>query len=145
MKASLSEKEFRELLLSHHPNLKGFEEDVVIINNRRVCEGCLLAYPTALITATFLFFLGITGATTIYAAIVIAAASQARRLIKNTWFRRFCKVLAGVALGFGITGLFWAAAAKQYFLIGLMFFGACAYAAVRYYNIKKKLEETGTC
>jgi len=124
--------------------LKGFENDVVIINNRRVCEGCLFAYPTALITATLLFFLGITGATTIYAAIVIAAVSQARRLTKNAWFRRFCKVLAGVALGFGITGLFWAAAAEQYFWIGLILFGACTYAVARYYYIKKKLEEVGT-
>jgi hypothetical protein len=47
MRVSLSPQEFKELLLSHHPNLPCFNDDVIIIFGRRICAGCLLGYPPA--------------------------------------------------------------------------------------------------
>lgn len=57
-KLDLSWDEFKELLISHHPNCKQFDDDVIKLFGHRICEGCLLSYGGALIGGTILYLFG---------------------------------------------------------------------------------------
>lgn len=133
---SLSPQEFKELLLSHHPNLPRFDDDVIILFNRRICAGCLLAYPTAL--GTLLLFHP-SGIDSIFLALAFAAFSQIRRLSKNIIFQHFCRIIAGVALGFGIGGGYWALTNDQWLIALLLILGAMGYMLSKACSMKNKL------
>jgi hypothetical protein len=136
MRISLSPQEFKELLLSHHPNLPCFQEDVIILFNRRICAGCLLAYPIAfLIVLIFHPFWEVS----IAIALVFALLSQLRRVINNRTICHICRFLAGIALGFGIGGGFWAIANGQWRMILLLVIGTVIYLISKAYSIKSKL------
>lgn len=57
-KVDLSWDEFKELLISHHPNCKQFDDDVIRLFGHRVCEGCLLSYGGALIGGAIIYLWG---------------------------------------------------------------------------------------
>lgn len=137
MKASLSPAQFGELLLSHHPNCTCFRSDVVIIGGRRVCAGCLAAYPTALFV---LFFLHPAGVPAAFAAVALALLSQARRFARNPALAFFYRIVAGVGLGFGIGAFLWAYNAGEWLVLVLLVAGALAYAAARAASIFSKLQ-----
>lgn len=138
MKASLSPREFKELLLSHHPDHKCFREDVVVLFGRRVCAGCLLAYPVAVVV---FFALSPTGWQSVFVAIGLSALSQLRRLAKNRQINLFFRVVAGAGLGYGFGGLLWAVASQNLIAISLLLLGAAGYAFARIYCINKRIEE----
>ena len=46
-------KAAKPLLLSHHPFCSKFENHTIKIKNRRICLGCLVLYPTFVITLSF--------------------------------------------------------------------------------------------
>jgi len=142
MRMSLNPQEFKELLLSHHPNLPCFDDDVIILFNRRVCAGCLLAYPTALLV---LIFLKPSGYESIFLALTFALLSQLRRLSKVLIIQHLCRVLAGVALGFGLGGGYWAIINGQWFAVILLISGAGIYILSKAYSIKTKLNSENKC
>jgi hypothetical protein len=142
MRMSLNPQEFKELLISHHPNLPCFDDDVIILFNRRVCAGCLLAYPTALF---ILIFLKPSGYESIFFAIMFALLSQLRRLSKVLIIQHLCRVLAGIALGFGIGGGYWAITNGQWFAVLLLISGAGIYVLSKAYSIKTKLTSEKEC
>jgi hypothetical protein len=137
MKVTLSPQDFRELLLSHHPNHRCFDDDVIVISGRRICAGCLFAYPTGLM---IFFFLGPTGMTSIIIALLLAAVSQFRRLTKNHTIQNFFRFVAGIALGFGLGGGYWAAINGQWLLVILLISGAGLYGFLKVRSMKRKLE-----
>jgi hypothetical protein len=137
MNISLSPKDFRELLLSHHPDLPCFNDDVVVLFNRRICAGCLFAYPTALIV---FFVLRPEGIESIFFALIFAALSQLRRLTKNALVRHFFRIIAGIALGFGIGGGYWAVTTGNWVLVLALASGACVYALLKARSMKQHLE-----
>lgn len=47
------------LVLAHHPLCGKFDDHFFIIRNKKVCRGCLVVYPTALVTLMILFILGV--------------------------------------------------------------------------------------
>ncbi len=136
MRMSLNPQEFKELLLSHHPNRPCFDDDVIVLFNRRLCAGCLLAYPTALLV---LIFLKPSGYESIFFALLFALLSQLRRLTKVLIIQHLCRVLAGIALGFGIGGGYWAITNGQWLAVLLLISGAGIYILSKTYSIKKKL------
>ena len=142
MRMSLNPQEFKELLISHHPNRPCFDDDVIILFNRRVCAGCLLAYPTALI---ILIFLKPSGFESIFFALMFALLSQLRRLSKDLIIQNLCRVLAGIALGFGIGGGYWAITNGQWFAVLLLISGAGIYVLSKAYSIKTKLTSEKEC
>lgn len=142
MRISLNPQEFKELLISHHPNLPCFDDDVIILFNRRVCAGCLLAYPTALF---ILIFLKPSGYESIFFAIIFALLSQIRRLTKVRIIQHLCRVLAGIALGFGVGGGYWAITNDQWFAVLLLILGAGIYILLKAYSIKTKLNSENKC
>ncbi|MEN6443994.1 MAG: hypothetical protein ABFC71_09620 [Methanoregula sp.] len=138
MRISLSPEEFKELLLSHHPNLPCFKDDVIILFDRRICAGCLLGYPTALLV---LLLLKPSGFESIFFSLVFAILSQFRRLSKNILIQHFGRVVAGVALGFGIGGLYWAFINGKWLAILILMSGAGVYLFLRFYSIKSKFNK----
>jgi len=136
MRVSLSPQEFKELLLSHHPNLPCFNDNVIILFNRRICAGCLLAYPTALVV---LILFHPFGSESIVIALVFALLSQFRRISKNLILQHFCRIVAGIALGFGIGGGYWALINDQWLAVIILIFGAGVYTLLKVYSIKTKL------
>lgn len=136
IRVSLSPQEFKELLLSHHPNLPCFDEDIIVLFNRRICAGCLLAYPTALLT---IYLFHPSGNESIYIALAFAAFSQIRRLSKSIILKHFCRIIAGIALGFGIGGGYWALMNGQWIVAFLLILGALGYILSKVYSIKNKL------
>jgi hypothetical protein len=137
MKVSLSPTDFKELLLSHHPNLPCFNDDVIILFNRRICAGCLLAYPTAL---AIFFLLRPAGIDSIIIALLLAALSQLRRLTKNPLIQNFFRMIAGIALGFGIGGGYSAIITNDWLLVMALAAGSCVYTLLKVRSIKHKLE-----
>jgi hypothetical protein len=137
MKISLSPEDFKELLLSHHPRKPCFNDDVIVLFNRRICAGCLLAYPTALIVVVVL---RPTGIESIFFALLLAVISQFRRLSKNPSVQNFFRLVAGIALGFGIGGGYWAVVNEQWFLVLVLASGACVYTLMKALSMKRHLE-----
>jgi hypothetical protein len=136
MRISLSPQEFRELLLSHHPDHPCFNDDVFIVFSRRVCAGCVLAYPTAVLV---LLFLHPEGYESIFLSIVLAIVSQARRVSKNILLQHSCRIIAGIALGFGIGGIYWALSNGQWFAVIVLVSGAALYTLLKAYSVRAKL------
>jgi hypothetical protein len=137
MRVSLSPQDFRELLLSHHPNRPCFDDDVIILFGRRICAGCLFAYPTALL---ILLIFNPSGMDSIFIALILAGVSQFRRLTKNRALQNFFRVIAGIALGFGLGGAYWAVTNGQWFMVILLIMGAGLYASLKVQSMKRKLE-----
>ena len=142
MRMSLNPQEFKELLLSHHPNLPCFNDDVIILFNRRVCAGCLLAYPTALLV---LIFLQPSGYESIFLALVFALISQLRRFTKVLLIQHLCRIVAGLALGFGLGGGYCAFINGHWIAILLLFLGAGIYIILKAYSMKIKLTSNEHC
>ena len=131
--------EFKELLLSHHPNLPYFQDDVIIIFNKRVCAGCLLAYPTAffilIIFHPFWFV-------SIFISLIFAVLSQFRRIYKtNPYFNNYCRFLAGIAFGFGIGGEIWAIKTEHWIMCIFLGMGALLYFLSKFYVMNSILEK----
>jgi hypothetical protein len=138
MRVSLSPEDFKECLLSHHPNYPCFDDDVIVLFNRRICAGCLLAYPTAVLV---LLVLRPSGFESIILAIALAILSQLRRLLKNIIIQHLCRIIAGIALGFGLGGGYWALINGQWSALLLLIIGAGVYLLFRIYSIKRKLKK----
>jgi len=133
MKISLSPKDFKEILLSHHPNKPCFNDDVVILFGKRICAGCLFAYPTALLTW---FFLRPEGYEAIVISIFLAIISQGRRIISNRYVNFFFRFIAGISLGFGIGGLIWGISTFNIFAISLIILSGIVYAFIKYRSMR---------
>ena len=138
MRVSLSPREFRELLLSHHPDLPAFRNDVIIIAGRRICAGCLLGYPAALAT---LLLLRPTGFASIAIAVVLALLSQLRKFSGNHLVQHLGRIIAGIALGFGLGGAWWALATGAWPALLLLVSGAGLYFTIRVLSMKRELEK----
>lgn len=136
MRVSLNPQEFKELLLSHHPNLPCFDDDVIVLFNRRVCAGCLLAYPTA---AGVVLLVHPSGYESILFALGFAFLSQLRILSHNVYIKHFCRFIAGIALGFGLGGAYWAITNDQWWLVAALVIGAGIYGILKAYSIKSRL------
>jgi len=138
MKISLDPKEFNEILLSHHPDLPCFKDDVVVIFGRRICAGCLFAYPAAIL---FWFFFRPEGFESIIIAIALAIISEARRFCENRYLNFFFRFIAGIALGFGLGGFLWAIRYHDMTGIIIVIAGGCVYAMIKYFSMQKKLSD----
>ena len=45
----------KPLLLSHHPNCDRFQNHVINIKGHRICFGCLIIYPTLILSIITIF------------------------------------------------------------------------------------------
>ena len=137
MRASLSPQEFRELLLSHHPDLPGFKNDVIVVCNRRICAGCLLGYPVALFT---LLLLRPSGIESIVFSLGFALLSQFRRLSNSRVVWHLGRIVAGIALGFGLGGAWWAYMNAEWYALLFLAAGAGIYLLLRAWSMKRELD-----
>lgn len=138
MRISFSPIEFRELLLSHHPNFPCFNNDVIILFDRRICAGCLLGYPTAL---SVLLIFKPTGFESIILSLILATISQILKFYQEIGIRHLSRLIAGVALGFGLGGAYWALLNGEWLSILVLFLGGSAYFLLKAHSIKKALKK----
>ena len=52
-------KAAKPILLSHHPACKKFESHTITLRGKKICLGCLVIYPTIIITLSLLFMFDI--------------------------------------------------------------------------------------
>jgi hypothetical protein len=136
MNRSLSPDDFSELLFSHHPNTPHFNDDVIKIFNKRICAGCLLAYPTALI---FWFFFKPSGINSIILALTLTILSQSRRFFQSRNLKMFFRFIAGIGLGFGIGGMIWVIDNKNWLLFFVLLLGAGLYGFLKIKSIENEI------
>ncbi|MEM3370064.1 MAG: hypothetical protein QXE90_04425 [Candidatus Micrarchaeia archaeon] len=136
MKTSLAPNEFIELMLSHHPDCQCFKDDVFVICGRRICNGCMIAYPVAILT---LILFNPTGIESVALAVFLSFLSLMRRLTNESKIKLLFKVIAGFGLGFGLGGMWWAINIGNWLIIILMIIAALIYLFIRFHSIKQKL------
>ncbi len=139
-RVSIGPAQFRELLLSHHPDHPSFDNDIIRIQGRRICAGCLLAYPAALFV---LVLFHPTGIGSVLLALLLAALSLLRRFTTQASVQHGFRVLAGIALGFGIGGGIWAVEQGRWAVCLVLVAGAVAYAGIKAWSLYTRLETCG--
>jgi hypothetical protein len=97
--------------ISHHPHCRWYEEDVLHIGKWRLCWGCIVAYPVALLTLIILMVTGAHDLVQWYILLVLGFAFGSFELIslwrKGRGFRHhLIKIFLGVGLAFATTGVF---------------------------------------
>jgi len=125
-----------DFLLSHHPNLPCFRDDVIILFNKRLCAGCLIGYPTAVFVCLLIHPYR---PESIAFSLLFALLSQIRRFTHNPSMGHFFRFLAGIALGFGMGGFYWAIWHQQWNLILFLGIGAIFYLLSKAYSMKVKI------
>src|SRR3989344_2579897 len=99
-KVDLSWDEFKEILISHHPNCKEFDSDVIVISGHRVCEGCLLSYSAAIIGGILILLSGKllnpTSAITLLFALFLFGF--VKKITDNRLAARIGKILIGLCI-----------------------------------------------
>ena len=135
---SMNPAEFKELLLSHHPNYPCFDDDIVKIFNKRICAGCLFGYPAAFLTIVLVHPSGIIG---IFIALTLAAFSQMRRFTMNRYLKNGFRLIAGIALGFGLGSGYWAIITGQWAMVVLLAIGVCLYILFKLNSMRKKIQK----
>jgi len=81
-----------------------------------------------------------TGTGSIIIALLLAAVSQFRRLTKNRVIQHFFRLVAGIALGFGLGGGYWAVTSGRWFMVILLLCGAGLYALCKIRSMKRAWE-----
>jgi hypothetical protein len=125
-------------LLSHHPDLPCFRDDVIVLFNTKICAGCFFAYPTAII---IILLLHPFWSESIGISLFFALLSQLRRVFSNyPMFGNYCRFLGGVALGFGMCGFVWCVKYGQWLQIALLLTGAIIYSLLKILAMAKKIK-----
>jgi hypothetical protein len=102
-------KAIKPMALSHHPVCGHFDDHVFILGNKKLCLGCFIGYPIALITLILIFILRSVFIITpefLYTVGFYLCCSYLLSIIKLTKFKPikiFSKALIGVGTGFIIT------------------------------------------
>jgi hypothetical protein len=102
-------KAAKPLLLSHHPNCKKFESHTLDIKGHRICLGCLVIYPTVILTLILLSILNFKfDEYYLWFYILIGAAVVTLKLIdsENKGFKVIVNFITGLGAGFVIFGIF---------------------------------------
>jgi len=135
MNYSMDPAQFRELLLSHHPDLEIFRDDVIMVLGRRICAGCLLAYPTAFLVWVFLRPAGIIS---LFIAVFLAFVSLFRKFITDRKAKHFFRFIAGIGLGFSLGCVVWSVSVQNWWSLLALLACGTLYLAVRIISIHKK-------
>jgi len=91
----------RKLLLAHHPLCGRFQEDLLEVGGRRLCLGCFLSYPIALVIVGLWLWQGLPGEWYHHLLVgFLLGAGQFASLVGWTE-RKGVKMVVKVALGFG--------------------------------------------
>jgi len=100
---------FWPLLLSHHPECDKFDNHTISIGKVKLCIGCFIGYPTAIIGIILINYLNITDIIPNYNFFIIAI------ILISTFFMsplhltrvKFVKILQKFLIGVGSAFLFW--------------------------------------
>ncbi len=136
----------RMFLLAHHPICDTFIDHSFKIGKYRVCKGCSLGYPTAIIIILAGILTSAFFGSPHTSFLIIAMVSFSLNLLKMTRFGKmevfshFLKVIRGVTLGFGFLSAWFAP--SFWLRIGIGISLALLYSIFVYAGVRKFL---GTC
>ncbi len=102
-------KEFRKILLSHHPDCYQFRNDTISVGgDNRLCIGCLFMYPAMLLALLFLWICGIDEFISPSLLFFIGVAMASLQIIslaglaRARMSRAVVKMIVGVGIGSGL-------------------------------------------
>ncbi|MFO8051982.1 MAG: hypothetical protein R6V01_09860 [Thermoplasmatota archaeon] len=98
-------------LLSHHPHCRWYEKDVLHLGKVRLCWGCIVTYPVAIITLVMVLSLGLHHRYPWYVFILLGFAFGSFEFIslwrKGTGLRhRIIKFFLGIGISLATVGVF---------------------------------------
>jgi hypothetical protein len=108
-KPFLSKKNFKRLILAHHPNCDRFKNHTFKIGRYQFCIGCFIGYPTAIIGIIVIRILNLTKLLDSIYFIVIALPLIATFLFSplNLTKLKIIKIIQKFLIGLGSSFLFW--------------------------------------
>ncbi len=97
-------------LLSHHPHCRTFQDDVLHLGQIRLCAGCFIAYPTALIVISYSLLTDLAFLYPWYYYILPGFFLGSFQLLslfgKGERFRHLIKFTLGLGIGLTTIGVF---------------------------------------
>ena len=139
-------EKFKEMLLAHHPDCEAYAADTVSLGGTRLCLGCLLTYPTALIIAIALYLTNASSEVGIGLLFMVGLLFASLQLVSLTGYARkrgvkaAVKLSLGIGIGFGVYAVF---SLPIHFLLrwfSFVLLAGCAgsLSLLRYGNMKKR-------
>ncbi len=136
------------LILSHHPLCRHFDEHVIEIRGRKYCKGCLLSYPTMIITLISGLFIPAFQNFTYFDFLILALITILISLGRLIPFRSnslsiILRINFGLSLGFGLLSIL---LAPDIFYVVMIFFSfALIHGSIVFFKWKKFFEPCKEC
>lgn len=137
-------------LLAHHPSCDTFSNHTLNIRGWKLCLGCFVIYPSAIISLALLFFLqdlhSIDYLMAFYIALAMFGINSIRKIIYKDNLPKSVQVVFRVILGISLASMLYsiwlAPQPEQYYLIALFLAIAIGY---NIFNSKKMLKTCKEC
>lgn len=137
-------------LLAHHPSCDIFSNHILNIRGRRLCLGCFIIYPSAVIALVLLFLLSdyhtYDYLIAFYMALAMFGINSIRKIIYRDNLPKRVQVVFRVVLGISLASIMYsiwlAPRPEQYMVIGLFLAVAIGY---NLFNSKKMLKTCKEC
>jgi len=139
-------KRFKELLLAHHPNCETYAADTVSLGGTRLCLGCFITYPTALIVAMALYLTNVSGEVGIGLLFMVGLLFSSLQLVSlfgyatNRGIKAAVKLSLGIGIGFGVYAVFMLPIHFMLRWFSFVLLAGCAssLSLLRFWNMKKR-------
>ncbi len=137
-------------LLAHHPSCDIFSSHTLNIRGWRLCLGCFVIYPSAVIALALLFFLSdlhsIEYLMAFYIALAMFLINSIRKIVYKDKLPKSMQIVSRVILGISLASILYsiwlAPQPEQYILIGMFLAIAIGY---NLFNSKKMLKTCKEC
>ena len=137
-------------LLAHHPSCDKFSHHTLNYRGWKLCMGCFIIYPSAIITLAMLFFLqnlhSIDYLIAFYIALVMFGINSIRKIVfKDNLPKKVqivFRIILGISLAYILYSIWLAPQPEQYYLIGMFLAIAIGY---NLFNSKKMLKTCKEC
>ena len=122
-------------LLAHHPSCEYFSHHIIDFRGWKLCMGCFVIYPTAIITLMVMYLLSEFITLDYLAAFVVALTMFGINAIRKIVFKdrlakniQVCfRVVLGLSLAFMLVSMWLAPRPEQYYLIAMFLAVAIGY------------------
>lgn len=145
-------KSLKPILLSHHPSCESFSEHVFNLGKYKLCIGCFIGYPIAILGVIILYFINLIvmlNPTLLFLCGVILMASFLLSPLKLTR-KRIIKIIQKILFNLGGAFIFWWIFTLPnpfiinfilfFFIFGILLSLVNAYHAYSFYKTCKKCE-----
>ena len=137
-------------LLAHHPSCDVFSNHTLNIRGWRLCLGCFVIYPSAIIVLTLLFILSdfhsIDYLMAFYIALAMFLINSIRKIVYKDNLPKSVQIVFRIILGISLASILYsiwlAPQPEQYMILGMFLAIAIGY---NLFNSKKMLKTCKKC